>query len=516
MFLSRLTIAMRLAVVLAILLLICLASSTFAVLEFEASKTEVKRMLEEQVETERLATDWYSTVYASGLLTAAIARSSDTSMAAYFTATRDGIKAKIDGLQGQVQQRLSTPAGRERFERILGLRKNYLAALMSVYGLKESGQTELAQRVFEQQLTPATKGYLDEVKGIMDDARAQMDASSRRVQTLQDRAARMLSGCAALALLLGVVLAVSLTRSITRPLAQAQRVAAEIAGMDLSGQARTDYARDETGQLLCSLDLMRGALKEALHEVQQAAQGVSTASDELSVGNRDLSGRTEQAASGLQQTASSMEEIASAVSQTASSAQNANELARTASGAAHDGGEVVSRVVASMQKISSSSSRIGDITTLIDGLAFQTNILALNAAVEAARAGEQGRGFAVVAGEVRLLAKRSADAAKEIRQLIDSSVAEVSSGAAQAAQAGQSIEAIVAHSHRVSALVAEISTAAQEQSRGITEVNQVVSHLDQTTQQNAALVEQATAATESLRAQAGRLDQVVHRFKLQA
>ncbi|PZP28523.1 MAG: hypothetical protein DI603_19290 [Roseateles depolymerans] len=515
MFLGRLSIGMRLAVVLAAILFICLVSSALAVLQFESSRDAVKRMLNQQVDTERLASDWYATVYASGLLAAAIARSSDDSLAGYYASTRDAIRVKIDGIQAAVQQRLTDAEGRARYERILGLRKTYLTALMSVYQLKQAGQAQQAQALYDGELSRASEVYLREVKAIMDDARRQMDESGRQVQTQQSRAAVLLSVCAGLALVLGALLAWWLTRSITRPLAQARRVAADIAAMDLSGQPGAYYAADETGQLLHSLDQMRAALRQALQDIQQAAQGVSTASDELTLGNRDLSGRTEQAASGLQQTASSMEEIAAAVQQTASSAQDANEIARRASSAAQDGGNVVGQVVASMQKISSSSVRISDITTLIDALAFQTNILALNAAVEAARAGEQGRGFAVVAGEVRSLAQRSAEAAREIRGLIDASVGEVNTGAQLAARAGESIEAIVSSSHRVSSLVSEITTAALEQSRGITEVNQVVSHLDQTTQQNAALVEQASAATESLRAQAGRLGEVVQRFKLQ-
>ena len=305
-----------------------------------------------------------------------------------------------------------------------------------------------------------------------------------------------------------------MTGSITRPLRRAESMAQAIAAMDLSAQPQAHYAGDETGRLLRALDVMRTALQKALQEVRGVADGISTASTQIASGNQDLSSRTEQAASNLQETAGSMEELTGTVTQTADSARTANQLANSASEAAAEGGAVVGQVVATMDEINSSSRKIGDIIGTIDGIAFQTNILALNAAVEAARAGEQGRGFAVVASEVRSLARRSAEAAKEIKTLIGASVERVEAGAQLVHKAGNSMTDIVARVQRVKDIIGEITTAANEQSMGIGQVNVAVSQLDQMTQQNAALVEESSAATESLREQAQRLADVVSIFRL--
>jgi methyl-accepting chemotaxis protein len=248
--------------------------------------------------------------------------------------------------------------------------------------------------------------------------------------------------------------------------------------------------------------------------VRGNAESVATASAQIAQGNQDLSGRTEQQASALQQTAATMEQLGTTVRHNADSAQQANRLAQGASSVAVQGGEVVGKVVSTMQAISDSSRKIGDIIGVIDGIAFQTNILALNAAVEAARAGEQGRGFAVVASEVRSLAQRSADAAKEIKALIGRSVEQVEQGTALVDQAGKTMNDIVGSIQRVSDIVAEIDSASVEQSSGISQVGQAVTQMDQSTQQNAALVEQSAAAAESLRAKAQQLVQLVAVFKL--
>ena len=256
------------------------------------------------------------------------------------------------------------------------------------------------------------------------------------------------------------------------------------------------------------------AMKTAMQQTADSADAITTASREIAQGNHDLSSRTEQQASSLQQTAASMEQMTSAVKQNADAAKQANQLAASASQVAEKGGEVVGQVVATMQDISASSKKIAEIISVIDGIAFQTNILALNAAVEAARAGEQGRGFAVVAGEVRNLAQRSAQAAREIKSLIGESVAKVENGSRLVNDAGQTMNDIVTQVKRVTDLIGEITSSTLEQSSGITQVNQAVSQLDQMTQQNAALVEQSAAAAQSLKEQADRLAQAVAIFKL--
>jgi methyl-accepting chemotaxis protein len=317
-----------------------------------------------------------------------------------------------------------------------------------------------------------------------------------------------------LTLLVIVPLTLINSRSIIQPLEQARSMAQAIAAGDLTRSVQAD-GQDEPAELLRALASMRQTLLGLVGGLRDASNNIGNASREVASGNADLSQRTEQAASSLQQTASSMAELTGTVNQTAQSAATANQLAHSASEVAERGGTVVSQVVATMDEINVASRRIADIIGTIDGIAFQTNILALNAAVEAARAGEQGRGFAVVAGEVRSLAQRSADAAREIKALIGSSVEKVDAGAALVADAGKTMTEIVASVRRVGDIVAEISAAAGEQSQRIGTVNDAVAQLDQATQSNAALVEESAAASESLEAQSRQLAEVVGRFQIE-
>ena len=307
----------------------------------------------------------------------------------------------------------------------------------------------------------------------------------------------------------------SLIRSITQSLHQAQTLADAIAQGDLTQEVTTQN-QDEVARLVQSMVSMRQALVTVVSNVRQGSEAVATASSEIAQGNHDLSARTENQASALQQTASSMEELGTTVSHNADNARQANQLAQNASSVAQKGGEVVSQVVETMKGINDSSRKIGDIISVIDGIAFQTNILALNAAVEAARAGDQGRGFAVVASEVRALAGRSAEAAKEIKLLIGSSVERVEHGTALVDQAGLTMQEVVQSIGRVTDIVAEISAAGSQQAAGVSQVGGAVTQMDQATQQNAALVEQMAAAASSLKSQAGDLVQVVSQFKLQS
>ncbi|WP_220807590.1 methyl-accepting chemotaxis protein [Noviherbaspirillum aridicola] len=315
--------------------------------------------------------------------------------------------------------------------------------------------------------------------------------------------------------LLGGVICVWLLRAIAHPLREAVEVARNVAAGDLTTKIVVDSA-DETGQLLLALKDMNTSLVRIVSEVRTGTETIATASGQIASGNSDLSARTETQASSLEETASSMEELTSTVKQNADSAQQANQLAQSASEVAVRGGAVVAQVVDTMGSINASARKIVDIIGVIDSIAFQTNILALNAAVEAARAGEQGRGFAVVATEVRQLAQRSAAAAKEIKQLIDDSVEKVDVGAKLVDQAGATMEEIVASVRRVTDIMGEISVASKEQTDGIEQVNQAINQMDEVTQQNAALVEEAAAAAGSLQDQAVALAHVVSVFKLGA
>jgi methyl-accepting chemotaxis protein len=331
-------------------------------------------------------------------------------------------------------------------------------------------------------------------------------ASSQRVLTAL---------MATLALLSAALVAWYVQRQITAALAQAVGVARTVASGDLTSQVKPESS-DATGQVLAAMGNMQGQLVRLIGQVRESADSIATASTEIATGNADLSVRTERQAAALQQTAASMHQMTQVVQHNAGNAQQANQLAHEAASVADRGGEVVNRVVATMQDISGSSRKIADIIGVIDGIAFQTNILALNAAVEAARAGEQGRGFAVVASEVRSLAQRSATAAREIKQLIDDSVGKVENGTRLVGEAGHTMAEIVQQVRRVSGLIGEINTSTAEQTSGISQVNTAVTSLDQGTQQNAALVEQSAAAAESLKQQAAELAQLVATFRITA
>jgi len=319
-------------------------------------------------------------------------------------------------------------------------------------------------------------------------------------------------GATFIGLLVNVFLWYTLRTSVLQPLGRALEGARSIAAGDLSGSFDTD-ATDEVGQLLRALQQMNNNLIATIRDVHVNVETMAVATRQIAAGNADLSGRTESQAASLEETASSIDEFSSTVKQNAENSAQANDLAVAASDVAVEGGQIVSEVIATMDEINASSKKIVDIIGLIEGIAFQTNILALNAAVEAARAGEQGRGFAVVAGEVRNLAQRSSMAAKDIKQLINVSVTKVSLGMERANRAGDTMEQVVGAVQQVTAIMREISTASREQSIGIDQVNQAIVHMDQVTQQNAALVEQAAAAAASLANEAGGLKHAVSLFK---
>jgi methyl-accepting chemotaxis protein len=376
-----------------------------------------------------------------------------------------------------------------------------------------AGKTDDAIAIYKTKISPLAPKFFDPLAKLMDLQVAMSKEDIGNATKTNSSTTTIITIVTLAALLLAGVLAVLITRSVTHPIAEAVQFAQTIAEGDLTAQMSHE-SHDELGKLIKALESMQANLVKVVRNVRQGSEGVATASSEIAEGNHDLSARTEQQASALEQTSASMEELGSTVKQNADSARSANQLAMRASTVAIEGGEVVGQVVETMKGINESSRKISDIISVIDGIAFQTNILALNAAVEAARAGEQGRGFAVVASEVRSLAGRSAEAAKEIKSLINASVERVEQGTALVDKAGATMTEVVSSIQRVTDIMGEISAASNEQALGVSQVGEAVSHMDQATQQNAALVEQMAAAASSLKSQADDLVHVVDAFKL--
>jgi methyl-accepting chemotaxis protein len=391
----------------------------------------------------------------------------------------------------------------------------YEKSMDKAYALAAS--EKLQQRSDElNQVLEETRKHADVLDNHLDELRKQKEArakaASEETTALYESSRNLMILLVISSILAGMTLGILISRSVTRPLNEAVKVAQTVAAGDLTSDIKVD-STNELGQLLQALKEMNESLVGIVSEVRTGTDTIATASNQIATGNLDLSSRTEQQASSLEETASSMEELTSTVKQNGDNARQANQLAVSASDVAVKGGEVVAQVVDTMGSINDSSKKIVDIIGVIDGIAFQTNILALNAAVEAARAGEQGRGFAVVASEVRNLAQRSASAAKEIKELISDSVEKVEAGSKLVNQAGTTMDEIVASVRRVTDIMGEITAAGREQEAGIEQINQAITEMDNVTQQNAALVEEAAAAAQSLQDQAGNLSQVVSVFK---
>ncbi|PHV35406.1 methyl-accepting chemotaxis protein [Janthinobacterium sp. BJB312] len=414
-----------------------------------------------------------------------------------------------------------TPAAKELFARFATVEAEYVSTLQQSLAL--AAAEPLAQRSAQlTALLAKTRQHADELDGVLDKLSLQKEARAKAAaeqasgvyQASRSFMIALVLGSVAAGLALGALITRGLTRQLGGEPAYAVRIAGAIAEGDLTVDIRT--ASHDSASLLFAMKTMRDKLVGIVSQVRSGTDTINTASGEIAQGNLDLSSRTEEQASSLEETASSMEQLTSAVRQNADNARQANALAGAASDVAGKGGAVVGQVVQTMESINASSRKIVDIISVIDSIAFQTNILALNAAVEAARAGEEGRGFAVVASEVRNLAQRSASAAKEIKTLIGDSVEQVEIGSRLVHDAGKTMDEVVASVRQVADIMQEITAASAEQSAGIEQVNQAVLQMDQVTQQNAALVEEAAAAAESLQDQAQTLTELVGVFRLHA
>ncbi|HYP71034.1 MAG TPA: methyl-accepting chemotaxis protein [Variovorax sp.] len=463
---------------------------------------------------ERIISDWYRLVEIGVRRTTAIAKSADPSLGPFFAEESANSTKAAQELQKQLEPLLTSDEEKALWKEFQEVRAQYLQSRDGVVKIKAEGTAQEANAALEKFL-PISKTYLGKVQQLLEMQRRTIDGMVVQIGDSFNESRNFLVILGGLALCLGGVYAWWLAIGITRPLRQALVVAQTVASGDLTSNIRSN-ASDETGQLLQALQAMNGSLTAIVADVRAGTETIAAASGQIATGNQDLSSRTEQQASSLEQTAASMEQLTSTVKQNADNALQANQLAMSAAEVAVRGGEVVGQVVQTMGGIDASSRKIVDIIGVIDGIAFQTNILALNAAVEAARAGEQGRGFAVVASEVRNLAQRSASAAKEIKTLIGESVEKVQEGSCQVADAGRTMEQIVESVKRVTHIMSEITAASREQTSGIEQINQAITQMDQVTQQNAALVEEAAAAASSLQGQAGQLTDAVGIFKLQA
>ncbi|MBS7350181.1 MAG: MCP four helix bundle domain-containing protein [Comamonas sp.] len=508
--LSTLKVGARLWLGFVLLLVIMAIVAVVGVWRLQDMAQVTNAMTTTDAERLRATMQWREAVNQNWIRTRAILLSNDSSLLDNWKSEVDTTSGHISQSQNKVQSLLRTAEGKRMFEVIGQRREAYRTQRADL--MKRKANLEDVWREVDNQLRPLADAYSQSLAdfekyqyGVYDQTRVQALDNARMGQII------LLAGLAA-ALALGVFAAWAIGRSITLPLRQAVDYADAMAQGDLTQTINT-AGKDETAALLTALHNMQAKLQSTVGNVRQNAESVASASTEIAHGNNDLSARTEQQASALQQTAASMEQLGSTVRQNADNAAQANQLAMSASTLATQSGGVVEEMVTTMRDIQGSSSRIADIISVIDGIAFQTNILALNAAVEAARAGEQGRGFAVVASEVRALAGRSADAAKEITTLIQDSVQRVEQGTQLADRTGSSMTEMLQAIRRVTDIMGEISAASREQSAGVSQVGEAITQMDQATQQNAALVEESAAAADNLRHQAAELVQAMSVFR---
>jgi methyl-accepting chemotaxis protein len=454
-----------------------------------------------------------TTTRANAALTLELFTTDDSVRVAAIRSEMDANKKTISASLETLNRLVTRPNGKELLARIGDERKAYVASFTQVGKLLADGQRDAALTQLRSDMTPKLVKLQDSISQLNDLQKSLVEENGTAIKHDISMARQMMAWLGIVALALGLAFAWRVTRSIIDPIGDALQVARAVADGDLTHSINSTQ-RDEMGQLLMAMARMSDNLSNIVGQVRSGTGAINTASAEIASGNMDLSTRTEAQASSLEETAASMEELTSTVKQNAANAHEANQLAQSATEVAQRGGAVVAQVVDTMNAINDSSRKIVDIITVIDGIAFQTNILALNAAVEAARAGEQGRGFAVVASEVRTLAQRSASAAKEIKQLIDDSVDKVAAGAQLVDLAGNTMSDVQDSVRKVTAIVEEMTLATREQSSGIEQINIAISQMDQVTQQNAALVEQAAAAASAMQDQAGELNAVVSKFRL--
>jgi methyl-accepting chemotaxis protein len=512
---DRMKVGSRLALGFTLVFLFLAGVTAVSIWNFKTVSSMTDTVVNQDIVKERLMRAWSAYTQLNGARTVTIVETVDQQVSKEMQLSIKKTSDDISVLQKQLDGLPKRPEEAALFADVGARRKTYTEIRTKMLKEKETSD-DSARSMVKSEFQPALDAYLASINKLVSLQGQMIDDSAHAVDTGFRVAQWTVSGLGIFALLIGIAAATLITRSLKRQLGGEPGIAMEIANSIAAGNLAVQITTQpgDRRSLLFAIGAMRDQLSSVVTQIRSGADTMATASSEIAAGNLDLSSRTEQQAGSLEETASAMEELTSTVKQNADNARQANQLAVSASGIAVEGGEVVARVIETMSSINASSRKIVDIISVIDSIAFQTNILALNAAVEAARAGEQGRGFAVVASEVRGLAQRSAAAAKEIKALISDSVDKVDAGSRLVEQAGNTINQVVTSVKQVSDIVGEISAATHEQSTGIEEVNRAITQMDEVTQQNAALVEEAAAAAASLQDQAAKLAEVVSVFHL--
>ena len=494
-------------------LLLTLAGSAIGVWSLRSVDAATRQAIENNVATERLVADAYRLQAINTERYKAMALSSEPEVGEILSADIERTQTHYRELMERLATRLQTPAEQALLTGTHDKAQDFQAAVKELVAARDFGLTERIRKVFAERFEPSAAALLGSLQQLAQSQRDAIDAAGAQIAQSSQRAQVALTLFCATALLLGSVLTWWLVRSISRPIGAANATAQRVSSLDLRENIE-GHNRDEAGQLLLSLNTMQQALRTLVMQVRQSAQSVRLAAHEIAQGNADLSERTEGTASSLQQTAAALEQVTQRLHQSAETAARAEHMASQASAVATEGGNAMAQVVRTMQNIQQSSRKVEEVTGVIDSIAFQTNIRALNAAVEAARAGEQGRGFAVVAAEVRQLAMRAGEAAREIKGLIATSAQNVETGTALVNGAGHTMGQIVESIRNVASMISDISTTTLSQTRDINDINTAVARLDQMTQQNSALVEESAAASEGLRHQANELTHLISQFVL--